>query len=357
MVPCFCSPYTGCNTTCMKGINMEQVIIYGAGKTGRLAYDFLSQMYEVYCFIDGKKPEKWGTEICGKKVYGPEILREHQNTPVVIASIYAHEILPEIRKYQLKKIYKYECRLTPCVLELETRLKEERTIDLGAFFRRHGDCLTCKALTFVNGGSGVLDYMFIKQVAEVLHCKEYLEIGTYIGESINILTDCCEKLYSITAPLDSEFSMSAFCKAYGLPDYSGRLAKDPKIISYYADSKAFDFSQLSKEIDLFFVDGDHSYDGVYSDTKNIFSIKKDDAVVIWHDVKYASGYFNPDVLYAVRDVLGDRFQNFYITDRNMCGIYLPDKVKNQFPLLVNPNADGAPLCTYDVTIGNYCYTL
>lgn len=332
---------------------MEQIIIYGAGNTGKFAYDFLSQTYEILCFIDGKNPEKWGTTICGKKVCSPEILNERRDTTVFIASIYAHEIMQDIQKYHLRKVYKYECRVVPCLLELDNELKEKRTIDLGAFFRSHGERVACKELTFMYGGSGVLDYMFIKQIAELFSCKKYLEIGTYIGESINILTDCCEELYSITAPLDSEFSMAQFCKMYGIADYSERLAKGPKITHYYADSKKFDYSQLPKDIDLFFIDGDHSYEGVYSDTKNIFSIKKDDAIVIWHDVKYASGYSNPDVLYAISDALGEQIRDFYVTDRNMCGIYVPEKMKKEFHFLGKQDVADSPLFTYDVSISNY----
>ena len=331
---------------------MEQVIIYGAGNTARFAYDFLSQSYDILCFIDGKNSEKWGTVICGKEVCSPEMLDKHRNTTVVIASIYADEIINEIKKYHLSRVYKYNCNLTPCYAEEISDLKTKRTINLGAFFHSHNGKATCKELTFMPGGSGVLDYMFIKKVAELFHCKEYLEIGTYIGESINILTDCCDRLYSITAPLDSEFSMSSFCKWNGVTDYSGRLAKNPKITQYYADSKTFDYSQLSREIDLFFIDGDHSYDGVYSDTKNIFSIKKPNAIVIWHDAKTSHGVFNSEVIHAVRDALGDDFKNFYVTDRNMCAIYLPEELKSGFSLLVGANHTDEPLFTYDLTMDN-----
>uniref|UniRef100_UPI001958D013 class I SAM-dependent methyltransferase n=1 Tax=Oscillibacter sp. CU971 TaxID=2780102 RepID=UPI001958D013 len=141
---------------------------------------------------------------------------------------------------------------------------------------------------------------------------------------------------------------------YGIVDYSGRLAKNPKITQYYANSKEFDYSQLPKDIDLFFIDGDHSYEGVYSDTKNIFSIKKDDAIVIWHDVKNASGYFNPDVLYAISEALGEQFRDFCVTDRNICGIYVPEKMIKEFHFLDKQGADDSPLFTYDVSISNYC---
>lgn len=77
-----------------------------------------------------------------------------------------------------------------------------------------------------------------------------MEIGTYVGESINILTDCCEKLYSVTAPVDGPFSMRTWCRNNKLPDYSERLTYNEKIIHYFCDSKQFDFSKHGDMVDL-----------------------------------------------------------------------------------------------------------
>lgn len=223
------------------------------------------------------------------------------------------------------------------VVEMESfidgteRELDQRTINLGAFLKEQNE-LSCREMTFTQGGAQILDYVFLKSIAERYHCRTYLEIGTYIGESINILTDCCEKLYSITAPVGGPYSMAGWCRYYNMPDYSERLAYSDKIIHYYMESKLFDFTQIGDEVDLYFIDADHSYDGVYGDTRKVFSAKRDDAIVIWYDFRNSGFQYNVEVVKAVKDVLGEKFKNVYVTDHNMCGIYLPSAYIQDFAL-------------------------
>ena len=226
-----------------------------------------------------------------------------------------------------------------------------RTIDLGLFLKDYKE-IKCKELTFMTGGSQVLDYAFLKALVEKYNIKNYLEIGTYIGESINILTDICEKLYSVTAPLESIYSMRTFCKELNLPNYSERLTTNSKIMHYFTDSKIFDFSQIEEEIDLYFIDGDHSYNGVYCDTKNIFNTKKEDAIVVWHDFRGVGFRYRGETIAAVRAALGDKFKNVYVTNCNLCGIYLPEKYVKDFQMNELKYEDNAKLYTYDVTLNN-----
>lgn len=241
--------------------------------------------------------------------------------------------------------YKYKYKLPE---EIKAQL-DARTINLGGALRRDGN-IKLKELTFIPGGSLVLDYAFIRKIVEIFECKKYLEIGTYIGESINILTDICDKLYSITAPADAPFSPSNAAKRLNIPDYGNRLCYASNIEHYYTDSKKFDFEVLPKDIDIFFIDGDHSYAGVFSDTKNIFKIKKEDAIVIWHDFKTSGNKYRDDVIRAVADALGDEFKRVYVTDNNLCGIYLPDKFKDAFELKKVQYEVNAPLYVYNVSI-------
>ena len=56
-----------------------------------------------------------------------------------------------------------------------------------------------------------------------------------------------------------------------MPNYSGRLAYSDKIKHFYVNSQTFDFETINDEIDLYFIDGDHSYEGVYNDTKKFLT--------------------------------------------------------------------------------------
>jgi len=56
-----------------------------------------------------------------------------------------------------------------------------------------------------------------------------------------------------------------------------------KIRMLKGDSRSFDFSQYEKSIDFIFIDGDHSYDSVISDSMNSFKMVRPGGVVMWHD--------------------------------------------------------------------------
>ena len=56
-----------------------------------------------------------------------------------------------------------------------------------------------------------------------------------------------------------------------------------KIQRVYGDSATFDFSPYRRAIDLFFVDGAHTYDYVRSDTINALKCCRPGGVIAWHD--------------------------------------------------------------------------
>ena len=333
---------------------MNRVIIYGCGNVGKTAYTYLKDMNEILFFVDRNAKEIGEIQEFKLPVYEPKELLNYQGggVKIVIASIWWREILENIKSLGITDLDMeiFLIGMTPVLSsEIEEAL-DRRTIDLGNFLFTQ-TAIFCKELTFIPGGSGILDFAFLKQIAILYGCREYLEIGTYIGESINVLTECCERLYSVTAPLGSSYSMKAWCMEAGLPDYSERLTYNKKIVHYFTNSRQFDFAKHADTVDLYFIDGDHSYSGVYCDTKNIFDHKKEDAIVVWHDFKNGNQY-NADVVKAVSDVLGNEFANVYVTDNNMCGIYIPKCRKFEFSLHRRRYEENAILYTYDVNLGN-----
>lgn len=333
---------------------MKKAVIYGCGIMGKAAYEQLKDMYNILFFVD--KNAKSEQTYSGIAVYEPEELTKYKDITIIVAVVkeYYVDILKNIFRLghvdSEIRLYNQDT-LDNLPENLEWELNK-RTIDLGKFLYSSNAQINCKELTFISGGSGILDYAFLKTVAQVVGAKEYLEIGTYIGESINILTDCCEKLYSVTAGVDEDFSMRSFCKRYRIPDYSERLASNEKIMHYYGDSKKFDFSKHADTVDLYFIDGDHSYVGVYNDTKNVFDNKKKDAIVIWHDFRNADNRYRVGTVKAVSDALGEEFKNVYVTNNNMCGIYIPKHRFDEFNFTIREMQyeENAPLYTYDVTL-------
>lgn len=181
--------------------------------------------------------------------------------------------------------------------------------------------------------------------------RNYLEIGTYIGESIRVVSDVCNICHSVTAIPGSPYSMSAWCKEAGIPDYTERLADIPNVVHHYVeDSKKFDYTSVNDSIDMYFIDADHSYDGVYADTKNVFSSKGKDAIVVWHDFKGGSGLCGSSL--AVHDAIGnDEWENVFCVDNNVCGIYLPKEYQQNLPLRkFEWTEERQPLYVYTTTL-------
>lgn len=328
---------------------MERVIIYGAGKMGERVYECLKDIYKVMFFID-KDINKQKRGAKGLEVFPPCKIKEYRNIKIIIASVYYKEMLKDISAYMPNNISVWsEAEIRIPNLEIQEQLNK-RTIDLNAFFMQQ-DSIELNALTFMPGSSSALDYALIKMIAKVFERKVYLEIGTYIGESINSVIDLCEKCYSVTvSPYSVPYGMASWCRELNLPHYSGRLIDEKRCTTYYADSKNFDFSEIGNSVDLFFIDGDHSYEGVYHDSKNIFSVMKEDAIVIWHDVRKRSLEYNGEVVCAIRDALQEKFDHVFVCNNNLCGIYLPEKYQEKFSRIELKYEEDAPLYTYDVKI-------
>lgn len=304
---------------------MEKIIIYGASESGENLYKLIENKYEVLFFVDGNE-KLWKKKVCGKEVYSPKKLMDYKNVSVYLGSNSSkakEEMTTVLYNLGVKNICEMEINIKHRVAQPIIQELNKRTIDLGVFLQLDRK-INLKELTFIPGGSGVLDYAFLKAIITRLELKNYLEIGTYIGESINVVSEVCEKCYSITADKNAPYSMKNWCKQYNRPDFSERLTYANNITHFYENSQEFDYNKIKEHIDLYFNDGDHSYEGIKRDTEKVFASKKEDAIVVWHDFKEIREY-NHTTIKAIYDVLGEEFQNVYAINNNICGIYIPEK--------------------------------
>jgi tRNA A58 N-methylase Trm61 len=123
-----------------------------------------------------------------------------------------------------------------------------------------------------------------------------LEIGTFDGNTtINLISNAkpSSEIYTVDLPDDLlEYQLTVL---QGEDNDRGKTAvKCSQITSGYSknvflvkqDSATINFREQFGEVDLCFIDGNHSFAYVQSDTLNCFSILKPGGVIIWHDYGY-----------------------------------------------------------------------
>jgi predicted O-methyltransferase YrrM len=179
--------------------------------------------------------------------------------------------------------------------------------------------------SFLEGTSLITDIILLKSLARGHRNCHYLEIGSWRGESIINVSEIAESCISITLSEDElrqkNFSEDVI-RVHGV--YS-KNAKNIRTIKH--NSYTYDFTKLKERFDLIFIDGDHSYIGVLSDTKKVFNLRKSsDSVIVWHDYGYSTESVKPSVLAAILDGIPvDKHNNLYHVSNTMCAVYIENQ--------------------------------
>lgn len=199
-----------------------------------------------------------------------------------------------------------------------TQLKEISFSDLFNDFN-----ITVSPVTFLDGGSMVTDLALLKGLAGKINNGAYFEIGTWRGESVANVSPVCSECYTMDLT-DVEK------KKLGLPEeyiqQHAVLSKHLKNVIHLKDnSLKFDFASLNRKFDLVFIDGDHHYESVLSDTRNVFKhLIHDKTIVVWHDYAYYPGAVRNETFAAVLDALDSSLHsNLFYVQNTMCAVYFP----------------------------------
>ena len=125
--------------------------------------------------------------------------------------------------------------------------------------------------------------------ALVRHLKPLaaFEIGTYLGRTTRLIAEHAPTdavVYTLDLPFESKQART---------DWQGQIEQvdearhhqslGPNIVRLFGNSRTFDFSPYYGRMDLVYVDGDHSYEGVASDTVQAMHMVKPGGLVIWDD--------------------------------------------------------------------------
>jgi hypothetical protein len=183
-------------------------------------------------------------------------------------------------------------------------------------------------IALLNGSSKPTDFFVLKKLAERFGGQcQYLEIGSWRGESLAVVVKDCEKCTSVSLG-------EADIRKLGLGDRFIKMqnffSKDLKNVLYIeANSLKFDFSSLNQKYDLIFVDGDHSYEGVKSDTQKVFSLlKNEQSIIVWHDYAMEYEVVNWEVFLGIMEGAPKEARSkIYHIANSLCAIYTNEKLK------------------------------
>jgi hypothetical protein len=183
--------------------------------------------------------------------------------------------------------------------------------------------------SFLDGTSTIPDIVLLKSLAQQFSDCVYLEIGSWRGESLANVAEVAKKCYSLTLS-EAEMRQRDFPEKF--IDVHGFFSKDLGNVQTFAhDSATFDFSLIQDRCDLIFVDGDHSYAGVKTDTANVLRLLRDDrSIIVWHDYGYSAESTRPSVLAGILDGLPrELHRHLYHVSNTMCAVLCRREFKSQ----------------------------
>ena len=116
-----------------------------------------------------------------------------------------------------------------------------------------------------------------------ISAKNIFEIGTCYGLTSSNLACLLPDASVVTIDNQDYKKHSYFCRFNDLIDYN-------KVKKVICDSTSFDFKPYHNKIDVFYVDGSHSYKNVKSDGINALKCVKNNGFIVFHDFYNNCGY-------------------------------------------------------------------
>ena len=144
--------------------------------------------------------------------------------------------------------------------------------------------------------SYLADIVNLCRICAALQPRTVFEIGTYRGYStlhfaLNVTPDAT--VYSLDLPKDGTATAALRTTIIDDAHIAGATAtreyafegydEARRIELLFGDSGTFDYAPYHRRVDLFFIDGAHSYEYVKSDTLHALQCTRPGGVIAWHD--------------------------------------------------------------------------
>ncbi len=205
---------------------------------------------------------------------------------------------------------------------------------------------TITSFSFLEGTSRVIDIAILKGLAKRFNGEcDYLEIGSWRGESLVNVAPLCRSVVSLSLSKKEMEEMGFDPRCIMVDGYF--LNNEPNIKRIGHNSLTFDFNSLNQKFDLIFVDGDHSYDAVKSDTINAFKmLKNEKSIIVFHDCGISYEDQRNEVIGAIMDGASpEQRKHIYRVSNSLCGVYIHESVKSAYATYI-----AEPNKTFEVTL-------
>jgi hypothetical protein len=112
--------------------------------------------------------------------------------------------------------------------------------------------------------------------------------------------------------------------------FSGDL---PNVTHVRGDSRSYDFSSLNRKFDIIFIDGDHHYDFLLQDTRNVLKyLAHEKSIVVWHDYGVNPEEVRFEVLAAILDGTGTEFHSkIFHVGHTKCAVLINMDLESKKP--------------------------
>ncbi len=173
------------------------------------------------------------------------------------------------------------------------------------------ELLAEEAALLAKGMTDHKDYLALAAILEKTQPKTIFEIGTYNGITtdffLQVLPECKVVTIAFINPENSFFKKKYNNSELTEDEIGSYVAKERRsrytqIFGNSHELKAKQFKEEHGEMDLVFIDGDHSAKGVHQDTEFALKIMPPKGTICWHDANPKERYM------AVRNYLENKMK-------------------------------------------------
>ena len=131
-----------------------------------------------------------------------------------------------------------------------------------------------------SGHTNQVDLLYVAAIARHRGCRRMFEFGTYQGRTTYHLTLASEspQVFTLNLPPGDDPSVARFLGSW----FKG-TDRERFITQILEDSRTFDPVPYERQMDLVFVDADHSYEAVQNDTEKALRMLAPGGIILWHD--------------------------------------------------------------------------